>query len=193
MISQNTDRSDVYCSSFMKGVLERVWSEIHANSVFSRIIDEYNPRGVNQGSGFGRVSTKKLRTWSSKKTTDSVDNVNCFSRVLDAGDGIKYRVSIERRSQYIGTNGYQFTDDFNLKFEIMDTVLANTYYIKSDFTRLRFESNWMAYKQGDDFRHFCISMVQEFNAPNKAGVIQKRFSDRKTHYQKLHAATGRFP
>lgn len=192
MISQLPDRSDVYCGSFMKGTLERVWSEIHANSVFSRIIDEYNPRGVNQGPGFGRISTKKLRTWSNRPMLNTIDGVNSINRILDTGNGIKYRVAINRGSDSLGANGYKFNDTFSLYLNITDTDMINAPYVRSECGKLSFQTRSVEYQQGDDFLHFCIGLVQHFNTAVAVDVIRKRCEDRKNAYLKIKAAASRF-
>lgn len=192
MISQQNDLSDVYCASYMKNVIERVWNEIHANSVFSRIIDEYNPRGVNQGEGFSRISNRKFRSWSGISVVDTADNVIRFSRTLKAGNGMHYKISIDRSYRNIGRNVYQFTEDFTLKLEILDMDLISTPYVKSDFGRLYFDTGSMGYNKGDDFGHFCVSMVQQFNTPNRSDSILRRFADKKKWYAEIHKATGRF-
>lgn len=187
-ISMKSDLSDVYCPSVAKPLIEKVLTELHGNSVFTRILDEMLPNGFDV-TKFGRISQSKMRSSSWAKVADSVDGLYRIGRLLPTDDKITVNLNIHR--EYMYRSGYNFTNKFSLRLKFTDEALWLQPMIKTGLHSLNFSTRLYAYDTTRDFEGFVLTqLVDDFN--NNSANVLAAFEQHKKTIKAIHAATARF-
>lgn len=196
-LSHKSDLSDVYNPSLVKELLPRVFDELHANSVFTRIINEMMPNGIAQTlpsgvtvTSWGRINKSKIRYGTH---LNSEDGTYIMKRTLTTKDMVTVKMELYRDSDYgIGRN-YVFNNKFNLDIKFIDEGLRNHRYIKTDMLGyLSFRGGSATYDPTTDFEAFVFKLAESFNTPNQASAIEFAFNTFRGHAKSMHDATTRY-
>jgi cyclophilin family peptidyl-prolyl cis-trans isomerase len=187
-IPQHLDLSDVYTPTLVKPLIEKVFAELHGNSVFTRMIDEMMPQGIDP-KRWGRISKSAYHSNNWSKVKNSADGIHRMGRLLDTDDNITVRINLHRVTTY--QSGYTFGNQFHMDIQFIDNQLVQQRHIKSDLHTLSYRGKTLDYDPKTDFEPFVLlTLANDFN--NNAQNIMDSFESRKVQVRAIHAATARY-
>ncbi len=195
--SHKSDLSDVYSHALVKELLPRVFAELHANSVFTRIINEMIPSGIAQTlpsgvtvANWGRIGKSKIRYGT---PLNSEDGTYIMKRTLTTKDKVTVKMELLRDTDYVSGRGYIFTNKFHLDIRFVDERLRNLRFIKNDMMGyMSFRGGVDTYDPTTDFEAFVFKLAENFSSPKQASAIEFAFNTFRGHAKNMHDATARY-